>query len=219
MPTGEPTYEERWRAPIPTDRHDALETLTASVRRLIEATVATGVDGDELLTLAAEVDDVAGRLELLQDDDPWVARSYGPGLPDPARLMGINPAMGACNPAAPELRMRINEDLSISGTVRFRLSHVGPPYRAHGGSVALVLDQVLGFAVIAGQVPGMTASMTVKYRAATPLDTELRVEAGVVEAEGRRSRVVAQMFDGDGNVTAEAEGLFVMPKGGRHGGA
>src|SRR5438445_4528530 len=216
MSTGDRTYEERWRAPIPTDRHEGLETLTASVRRLVEATVATGVDGDELVALAAEVDAVAAQLETSRDDDPWKARSYGPGLPDPSRLMGINPAMGACNPAAPDLRMRINEDLSITGTVRFRLSHVGPPYRAHGGTVALVLDQVLGFAVIAARVPGMTASMTVKYRAATPLDTELRVEARVVHAEGRRSRVTAQMFDEDGNVTAEAEGLFVMPKGGHH---
>lgn len=216
MPSGGRTYEERWQRTSPSDRHDALETLTASVRRLVEATVATGVDGDDLLAVATEVDALAARLETTRDEDPWSARSYGPGLPDPSRLMGINPAMGACNPAAPELRMHINEDRSISGTMRFRLSHVGPPYRAHGGSVALVLDQVLGFAVIAGGAPGMTVSMTVRYLAATPLDTELAVEARMVDIDGRRGRVTARLVDEDGKVTAEAEGLFVGPKGRRH---
>ena len=213
MSTGEGRFRGELRAPRRTERHDALETLTQSVRRLLEASVATGLDVDDLVAVAAEIDAISAKVEAVRDDDPWLARAAGSVLADASQFMGINPAMGVRNPAAPEVHVQVAEDASVSGTVRFRLSHVGPPYRAHGGVVASVFDQVLGLAAIAGGSPGYTASMTVKYRKATPLDTDVRVEARFVESEGRRGRTVAYMYDEDGNVTAEAEGLFVTARG------
>ena len=203
----------RFQPPARTERHDALEELTASVRRLVDATVGTGLAADDLRSLAADVDALSDRLESTLDDDPWTARSYGPGVVDAGGLMGINPAIGRCNPTAPVSTVRIGEDASVGGTVHFGLAHVGPPYRAHGGVIASFFDQVLGIAVIAAGSPGMTASMTVRYRRATPLREDLRYEASFTGGEGRASHAKGAIYDGDGRVTAEAEAMFVQPRG------
>lgn len=206
--------KREWRTAPRDDRHEALETLTTSVRRLIEATVTTGHAPDALRAVAAEVDALADRLGNVLDDDPWPARSYGSGIADAPSLMGINPAIGNCNPVAPVVRLRIGEDATVAGTVRFGVSHVGPPYRAHGGVVASVFDQVLGIATIAAGSPGMTASMSVTYRRATPLHEDLRLEATCTGAEGRTSHARSTITDAAGRVTAEAEGTFIQPREG-----
>ncbi|MCU1372724.1 MAG: thioesterase superfamily protein [Actinomycetia bacterium] len=206
--------ERRWRLPAtPTDRHQALEELTTSVRQLVAATVATGHQPAELRALAVEVDRLADRLAEVTDDDPWKERSWGPGVVDPGALMGINPAIGRANPLSPVVDVRVGEDASVAGTVRFDLQHVGPPYRAHGGIIASVFDQVLGIASIASGSPGMTGSMTVKYRRATPLHEDLRIEARFVGGEGRTSHATGEIYDDEGRVTAEAEAMFVRPRG------
>ena len=56
--------------------------------------------------------------------------------------------------------------------------------------------------------PGMTARLTVSYRAPTPLDTDLRLEGELERVEGRKIFTVGRCFDGD-VLTAEAEGLFI----------
>lgn len=197
--------------PTRTDRHEALEELSDSVRRLVEATVGTGHDAAELRQVAAEVDALAGRLGEELDEDPWSARASGVGIADAPHLMGINPAIGTCNPVAPVVSMDAG-DSGVSGKVRFGLAHVGPPYRAHGGIVALLFDQVLGAAVFAGGSPGFTRSMTVTYRRATPIREDLTFEGRFTGVEGRSSRATAVLRDADGNVTAEAEGVFMQPR-------
>jgi acyl-coenzyme A thioesterase PaaI-like protein len=195
-----------------TGRHDALETLTASVRRLVEATVATGHGPDELRAIAAEVDALADRLADRIDDDPWPRRSYGAGITDPPSLMAINPAIGRCNPTAPVVELHIGEDKSVAGTVHFGLAHVGPPYRAHGGVIASVLDQLLGITTIVSGSPGMTSSMTVTYRRATPIRRDLRMDAHFAGVDGRHSQAVGAIYDEQGRVAAEAEATFTVPR-------
>jgi acyl-coenzyme A thioesterase PaaI-like protein len=198
------------------ERHEALETLTTAVRRLVEATVGTGHQAEHLRAVAAEVDALTDRLGDVLDEDPWSARFYGPGITDPSSMMAINPAIGRANPLAPVIDIRIGEDTTVGGTVRFDLQHVGPPYRAHGGVVASVFDQVLGIAAIAGGSSGYTGSMTVRYKRATPLREELRFAARMVGAEGRISHATGEIYDSEGRVTAEAEATFVQARGENH---
>lgn len=195
------------------DRHDALEELTVAVRRLVEATVATGEGADGLRDVAKEVGLLADRLEATPDEDPWKARSYGSGVEDFGRLMGSNAVMGLANPIAPEVELQINEDRTVEGTVRFGLAHVGPPERVHGGMVAAFLDQALGSATIAAGLPGYTATLTVKYRQGTPLQEDLRWEASAEPGAGRRNHARGAIYDSEGRVTAEAEALFAKPRG------
>ena len=54
----------------------------------------------------------------------------------------------------------------------------------------------------------MTGTLTVRYRAATPLDTELELVGRHAEVSGRHSRSWGPVY-ADGVLTAEAEGVFI----------
>ena len=86
----------------------------------------------------------------------------------------------------------------------------GPPTLVHGGVSALILDQILGEAAAAAGKPGMTGTLTIRYRRATPLGA-LRGEAKVDRVEGIKTYAVGQISDAEG-VTVEAEGVFILPK-------
>ena len=78
----------------------------------------------------------------------------------------------------------------------------------HGGFVAATFDEVLGFVQSLGGNPGMTGTLTVKYRRPTPLHTELIIEAELVRIDGRKIFTEGRIL-ANGVVTAEAEGLFI----------
>ena len=79
----------------------------------------------------------------------------------------------------------------------FGAAHEGPPGYVHGGWIALAFDEALGIANVAGNTPGMTARLTVRYRRPTPLRKDLVLEAWTEHVEGRRIRTVGTIADGD----------------------
>mgnify|MGYP006303230097 CR=1 FL=1 len=96
----------------------------------------------------------------------------------------------------------------MRGHARFGPAYEGPPGCVHGGWVAAAFDEVLGFAQSLTGIPGMTGTLTVIYRRPTPLETDLRFEARVERTEGRK-RFVRGTVTGGGELTAEAEGIFI----------
>jgi len=84
----------------------------------------------------------------------------------------------------------------------------------HGGLLATLLDE--GLARTATQnLPekvGVTANLTVNYRAPTRADQFIVMRVRLLEANGRKARVSGTIEDLDGNVLIEASGLFVQPR-------
>ena len=89
-------------------------------------------------------------------------------------------------------------------------AYEGPPGLVHGGVAALILDQVLGEAAGAGGKPGMTGTLTLRYRRGTPLG-DLRCEAWIDRVEGIKTCAQGRLSDAEG-VTVEAEGVFILPR-------
>jgi acyl-coenzyme A thioesterase PaaI-like protein len=83
----------------------------------------------------------------------------------------------------------------------------------HGGVVSLLFDQIMGHHHVTVGVPGMTGTLRVRYRRPTPLFTELRFEVRTGKLRGRKITTLGQLRAGD-ELTAEAEGLFIMPREG-----
>jgi Thioesterase superfamily len=96
----------------------------------------------------------------------------------------------------------------MRGTVNFGYPYEGPPTCVHGGVIAEVFDEVLGATNIVAGNPGMTGTLTIKYRKPTPLLTDLRIEARCLGWSGRKIRTWGGMYNGD-VLTAEAEGVFI----------
>ena len=88
----------------------------------------------------------------------------------------------------------------------------GPPGCVHGGYLAAIFDNLLGVLPyrLTGQKGAFTGRLTVRYRALTPLNTDLELTGKVTDARGRRVTATGQCHAG-GVLTAEADALFVRP--------
>jgi uncharacterized protein (TIGR00369 family) len=80
---------------------------------------------------------------------------------------------------------------------------------SHGGVVATVLDEVMGWALVGEGTWGVTARMTVTYRRPIPIGLAIRGEGWVVRARRRVVETGGRIVDGDGNELATAEGTYV----------
>ena len=94
------------------------------------------------------------------------------------------------------------------GTVSLGRPYLGGPNMVHGGYVAGILDHMFGLALHAGPLIAVTATLTIRYVAPTPVDRPLRLRAWFERSEGRRMVGRATCHDGE-VLTAEAEGLFL----------
>jgi len=184
----------------------ALLPLTESLRQLVEATVLTAVDDDELRRAHEEIAAVNARLRARLISGSYVTH-VPPG--DPARFWN-NPVVGLRNAVAPPLVIertpagRVDTEFHLGGV------YEGPPGLVHGGISALILDQLLGEAAAAGGKPGMTGTLTLRYQRGTPLGA-LRASAWIDRVDGIKTYVVGHIADDEGP-TVEAQGVFILPR-------
>ena len=114
---------------------------------------------------------------------------------------------GRSNPFAPPMTLSMQGKKAV-GRVRFGSTYEGVPGHVHGGMVAAVLDEALGYLAVNHDIGGLTAMLTVRYRAPTPLDADLIIDADVVRTDGRKAFVEARILSGDA-IMAEAEAVFI----------
>lgn len=89
----------------------------------------------------------------------------------------------------------------------------GHPGIAHGGIVALLLDEVLGLAAEeALGVNVFTLSLNTKFKRALGIPGVVLGRAWCTKADGRKRWVSGVLEDGEGGVYAEAESLFIRGK-------
>jgi len=99
-------------------------------------------------------------------------------------------------------------DHRFFGKVFFGKATQGPPGHAHGGSMAAVLDEAMGFAAwISGQTV-VAANISVNHIEMLPVNSVVTVEAWVKTIEGRKVTTKARIYIDD-VVFSTAEGLFI----------
>ena len=182
--------------------------LARAVARLIEASVLTEVDLDEVRSVTDEVALLAQRLEARATEG-----SLGSVVVDQGVRNHGNAVRGLRNPiaVAPGEDQRWIEDDRLWFRFRLGAAYEGPPHHVHGGVLALVLDQALGEAAAVFGGPGMTGRLTLHFRRATPLG-DCTTEAWIESSDGGKTVARGRLFDADGTMCVEAEGLFIFPK-------
>ncbi len=99
-------------------------------------------------------------------------------------------------------------DNRFFGKVYFGVATQGPPGHAHGGSMAAVLDEAMGFAAwLAGQTV-VAAKIIVEYIEMLPVNSVVTVEAWVESIDGRKVVTKGKIYSGD-LVYSTSEGLFI----------
>jgi acyl-coenzyme A thioesterase PaaI-like protein len=194
---------------VPADeiarQRDLYGPLAQSVRELADAVIRTQVDDDDIRLAQAEVEAITKRLRDRQIKGSYGVRFHAAGQ---GRAWG-NAVVGLRNPVAPPLVVNHDEGGRAWSDFRLGAAYEGPPGLVHGGVSALILDQLLGEAASAGGKPGMTGTLTVRYRRATALG-DLHAEARIDRVEGFKTFTVGTISDAEG-VTVEAEGVFILP--------
>jgi acyl-coenzyme A thioesterase PaaI-like protein len=167
---------------------------------------ARAVDApDGVITEAADLLDKVSTLLKPFDADEWHSPS-GRRMDLPVRGNILTIPMSAHK----------TDDGRMAGWARFARFHLGRNGAAHGGSLGMLFDTVLGLtaAVLTGSRRQRTAYLKINYRNIVPIEKELQFDAGVDRIDGRKIFVSGRLTDGD-TLLSEADALFVKLKPGQ----
>ena len=213
---------QRWERKAPASGVWAeRRRLAAALREVIAHLTVVDTPEEELRTAADRLEDYAAHLEqhprrpylgfaetaiakepsARSETPPAAAEEQGGGHFD------FSPLIGHSNPLSPPIHCWA-EDRHALAKVVFGTPYEGPPGHVHGGYVAAAFDEVLGYAQALTGQPGMTGTLTIRYRRPTPLETELRFDCWVDRVSGRKVFARGTLHAGD-ELCAEAEGIFI----------
>jgi acyl-coenzyme A thioesterase PaaI-like protein len=113
-----------------------------------------------------------------------------------------------------EAGMRLVFDLDFDAKRTRGRFVLGPNYAggagfAHGGIIAVVLDEAMGKLSKLTEEKAVTAEMNVIYRKPVPVDREIVVEGWQEEEKGRNRFRVGEIRDAAGNLLARGTARFV----------
>lgn len=203
---------ERWypEDPPPSPRRLRKHALADQVRGLIADVLMLDVEAaDERALADAEARLAAARQAIKDLPD---VRAVGLFAGDDLSLFERSPLSGRSNAHAAPLHLEFDGDLT-RGHATYGEGFEGPPGLVHGGYVISAFDDLLGVAQAASGIAGLTGTLEVRLRGGTPLHRRIDYEAGVLEVNGRKITAWGKSFH-DGQLLAEATGVFIEPRGG-----
>jgi acyl-coenzyme A thioesterase PaaI-like protein len=118
---------------------------------------------------------------------------------------------GASNPAGMKLPFELDlDDRRTRGRFVLGVNYGGGGGYAHGGIIAVVLDEAMGKLSKLTEERAVTAEMSIAYRKPVPVHQEIIVEGWQEEEQGRNRFRAAEIRDVLGNVLARGKGRFVV---------
>lgn len=193
---------------------DPRALAAAAMRRLGHALVAHEVDADLLLRVATAAERVADELaEQPPRERDLVAlkkRMFEDPFEHGDRVSHFDECFvsGSWNPMGPAIEVHRDGD-EIVAEVVLGAAFEGAPGRAHGGIVAAIFDDVMGYVLTLERQPAFTGEMSIRYEAATPMGSLLEFRARMVERAGRKLVVTSEAIDRDGKRVASAHATFI----------
>lgn len=178
-----------------------------ALRRLIDGLIMRHPELDEINALADTLERLADGFADMPEKATRSSFADRITPEDVRDFIEFSPITGHSNPVAPPLDLWV-ENGRVFGKVNFGRSFEGAPGLVHGGHVAAIFDELLGFTQGLSKQPGMTGTLTIVYRSPTPLLTDLRMEGDYEGMEGRKIYTSGKLFAGD-RLLAEAKGLFI----------
>lgn len=183
--------------------------LAADVRRLVDVTIRTEVDPEQVAAARALIDQAERILaEKAQDGPAGVqfneeGRSWNWG----------NAVVGLRNAIAPPISLTWGPDGTVTSQVDLGAAYEGPPGCVHGGVSALMLDHLMGETASAAHTRlTVTGTLTLRYETPLPLG-RVWMKAWIAEEVGRKITVQAHIGPGEPGSTPAivAHGLFIVP--------
>lgn len=144
---------------------------------------------------------------LLQGEEDWQAFNAPALVGDSLRFVS-----GDLTGKRFRFRYFLDQERNLVARVWFGPETEGPPGHAHGGSMAAVLDEVLGLAGWASGHAVVVGNLNISFRNLLPLQTVVQVESKVISVKGRKVLVHGRIFGPDDVTYASAECLCITIK-------
>jgi acyl-coenzyme A thioesterase PaaI-like protein len=125
----------------------------------------------------------------------------------PMDLFRDSVVSGRTNPMGIGLEVRRSAD-SVTATTVLGAAFEGAPGRAHGGVIAAILDETMGYVLPVIGALAYTASLNIDYVAPAPLHETLSVTARLRDRADRKLWIEARGDSADGTFV-RAEALFL----------
>jgi acyl-coenzyme A thioesterase PaaI-like protein len=189
----------------------------AALRRLGHALSAHEAEVDLLERVASAADRVAADLESAppreRDLLELKRRMFEVDVDEGERIVHFDECFvsGPWNPLGIAIDVHREGDEAVA-RVELGPAFEGAPGRSHGGIVAAVFDDVLGYLLTFTRTPGFTGELTVRYLAATPIEQPLEFRSRVVRREGRKLYCEAEARVAEGEerpVVAASHAVFI----------
>jgi acyl-coenzyme A thioesterase PaaI-like protein len=105
---------------------------------------------------------------------------------------------------------RRQHDGALVGKAWFGPGVQGPPGHAHGGSMAALLDEVMGLSAWISGHTVVAARIRVNFSQMLPLGTIITFEGWVHKVEGKKVTARGRLVGPNNKIHAQGEGLFVI---------
>lgn len=209
----------RWRSMVPAmtsateiDPENPIRTeAAAELRRLIHAFVGHDADDGSLAEVGRRAGELADQLSgaARRERSPDMMKRFSVPVPDQGELTCWQDCVvaGHGHPYGTGFSGRREGD-EVVAWVTLGAGHEGAPGRSHGGIIAALFDEAMGFALWMEGVPAYTAWLKTTFVAPAPIGTELEFRAHVTSRERRKIFLEATATDA-GREVGRAEGLFI----------
>ena len=114
---------------------------------------------------------------------------------------------GGANPMGLDAMVRRDADVAVM-EVSFGKAFEGAPGRAHGGVVAALIDETMGFVSAIHGLIAFTAQLNITFLSPSPINERVVARAWRTRHEGRKQYVEAEVRSGD-SLIATAEAVFI----------
>lgn len=194
-------------------RAEPRAAAAAAIRRLGHALMAHEVDDDLLARVAGAATELAEQAEAAgartRDIEAVTRRMFTTEVEDGAPVVHFDECIvsGPWNPLGIGIEV-VRDGDDTRAEVVLGTAFEGGPGMAHGGIVAALFDDVLGYLMTLHHVPGFTGELTVRYHRPTPVGVPVTLHGWVVDRVGRRLLTAADAR-AHGQVVASATATFV----------
>lgn len=182
------------------------QSLTDSVRRLVDFTIRSQCDAVTIGSAQAKIDAAADELSRVLTPGSFGVQHEISG----ASLAWGNAVIGLRNALAPPLDVHHDDDGTVWAETTLGAAYEGPAGHVHGGICALLLDHVLGATAHKPGQPAVTGTLTIRYEKGTALGP-VRIAARIDRIERMKTFAVGHIATIDG-ITVQAEGVFITPQ-------
>ena len=118
---------------------------------------------------------------------------------------------GGANESGMKLTFELDQD-ARRATGRFTLGarYAGGAGFAHGGVIAILLDEAMGKISKLSDERAVTAELNIEYRKPVPVNAVITVAGWQEDEKGRNRFRIAEIHDAHGHLLARGRGRFVV---------